>query len=719
MQGDLPIMWNKRWNDSTSAGTEVNRVRPWGQQMPLIMPNIPSGSYPTGSTTVKPWAVGDSFFISVMFKFEDGSYSQPMISREINSALSAGLGRITISGTAGDYYDYMPWRNIPIGPQGTVGRILLRTYKQATSATSAPVLSKFYICGVINDNTSTSYDDPLGNDDGLLDDPTIVRFDHEWPWRAQCVTASEERVLIGGNLKPNPAAIILAPSGISSSRDLNLSEDTTTGLGTNDRFFVRVDLSGPSLQLKWFDKGTPAVSTQSISLSSPTTLQDVVDTINATTTGSTAKEWVAQLAPGADGSRIAADSLLSTTTVDVGDDTVMNPTDTTSGNIRAFCPSFPAVLYFNDSWDAEYTKGKQQVRFTGASPGHAPSATNNFYEGNHRSPVTQEDGPFVGAAPLYDKFVVCYERAIYVLRNIKGGSSGLDEDYHLVPLNSGRGCIAWDSIVAGNGVVGYLTRDGYVITDGAAEYVISNDVYKPFGGDTSGDWADEVEACAASTASGGDDARFHAMIASGSLWVSYRSVGASIETQKMRYDFSASQAASGAEGMLDGDGAPFGWSPPSTAMAPGPMGKVEKSDGQWLLAAHTVNAGTNDGGIVRFDTGDTDFSSAISGARVQGPTDMFDTIRKVQPKRFWVVYTKNGTGVNFVFYRDKERATAFTVSLPTTGTTLFGRQRVELPLNARGNADVGEWYISDAGTSSNPLEVLAVSAEYEETMSEV
>lgn len=717
MQGETPLMWNKRWNDSTSAGTEVNRVRPWGHPIPLIMPSISSANYPTASTSVKPWHEGDRFFVSVMFKFEDGSYSMPMLPREINGFLTSGLGLITVASTTGsdDYYDFMPWRDIPLGPKGTIARILLRTFKQDSTSTDAPVLSKLFICGVINDNVSTEYDDPLGNDDGLIDDPELVRFDHQWPHRAQCVVANEERVMVGGKIKPNPAAIILAPTGVSTSRELNVDEDTSVAFGAVDRFFVQIVLGG-ILKLKWVEHTGGTENVKNISVASPTiTLQDVCDQINALTVSDTAKEWVAQVAPGTD-PQTPSTYLLATDSEDVGDDSVADLTGT--GNIRAFCPAFPAVLYLNDSWEGEQNEDAQEIRFTGASPGHPPAATNNFYEGNRRRPPTLLEGPFVGAAPLLDKFVVCYEKAIYVLRNIKGGSSGLDEDYHLVPLNATRGCIAWDSIAYGDGWVCYLTRDGLVVTDGEREAVISGDVYKPGGGSTAGDWADEVEACAASTASGGDDARFHAMVAQGALWVSYREVDSSVESAKMKYDYSANQLASGLSEVLDSNGLPFGWSPPHVGMAPGPMGKVEKSDGLWLLSAHMVNAGTNDGGIVRFDTGDTDFGSAI-GCAVQGPTDTMDTIRKVEFKRLWMIRTKNGTGMFLYFYRDKELATQFSFTLPTTGTTLYGRDRIELPLNARGNADAGTWFINDPGSSSNPMEVLALIAEYEETMSEV
>lgn len=734
IQGQTPIMWNKQWNDSTSSGSNINRIRCWGHPPPLIMPNFAADDMAEEQNDVAPWKNGTTFYTSVMFQFEDGSWGQPILPREPNDYNTAGLGKVTIPGTNGLYRDYITWSNIPIGPVGVKARALLRTRGMPYTATDTPAVSKLFICGVINDNATTTYRDSLGSDDGLIDDPDLVRFDHTWAPRAQYVTAGESRILLGGRVRPHLAGIVLAPSGSAASRDMNVSEDTAALSPTaSDRFYVWT--GSPDALSLYHGASTKNFSLGSTAAATFKTLQELCDEINATTVADNCKEWVAQVAPGTD-PNLPAYYLLRTDgtgyfTVSTGDSAH------TGGNnafLRAFSPAFPAILYLDpllvQSFDPQSPYNvvdDQGFFFSSAMPGTAAAAPMNFYFKNRRKPSSSNAGIYMGAAALGEMFVVCYSKSIYLFRNTRDMRTGFDDDYFLTPLNTTRGCIAWDSIVEGDGWVGYLTREGYVVTDGREERLISGDVYDAHGGATAatGDWVDEVAACAESVAAvvttgqnQTDDMRFHAMVADSRLWVSYRGVGSNTESEKMVYDYSASETASGLAEVLMPDGTPWGWSPPHIKMAPGPMGKVEKAAGLALLAAHMVNTGTNDGGIVQFDTGSLDFASAIA-PEMFGPMDTFGGIRDNQVQDFWIIYTKNGTGALFRFYRDIELATAHSITLPTTSTATFKKQRLLLPLGARGNAEGATWRISDTGASSNPLEVLGLIANYYPTMSEV
>jgi hypothetical protein len=212
--------------------------------------------------------------------------------------------------------------------------------------------------------------------------------------------------------------------------------------------------------------------------------------------------------------------------------------------------------------------------------------------------------------------------------------------------------------------------------------------------------------------------RFHAMVEGGSLWVSFRVSGDTAPSRRMRYDFSANHRSSGLHEVLAPDGRPFPWSPPHVYASPrscGVMGWIEDAGGAQLFCANDLDA---DGQIERFNNGNTDGGVDIA-SQAWGPLDLCDTMRLKQAMKFWLLYVKNGTGVNFVFYRDIGRAEAHTIALPSSGTTLFERLPIELPVAARGNAEGFEWSIQDDGTDGDRLEILRGELEYAETMSEV
>jgi len=299
-----PIHWDGGCNDSSASLTNSIRIRPSGPWSPPWMPTLTeTTSVAAASRTAEyPWADGDAFFYSVIFQFEDGSYSLPVIPRQPNATLTSGYGWKVIGTPAAspaNYYKTVVWTGIPIGPSGTIARVLLRSRKQArTAATDAITvdISDLRICGVLRNNTQTSYTDTLADDDGLLQDTDVVRFDLICPPRARHAGTGDNRHIVGYTL-PNPAAIQIVLQSMSTSFDMNL-EDTSASHSGSVRGVFSVDAS--NLNLYVCDAGGAITSTTSLAFGTYTTLQALVDAINATTRDATHYAWRAQIAPGAD-----------------------------------------------------------------------------------------------------------------------------------------------------------------------------------------------------------------------------------------------------------------------------------------------------------------------------------------------------------------------------------------------------------------------------------
>lgn len=296
-----PSVWNRRYNRLTGGGSELMRLKPAGHEPPLWAPTFPAASYPTRTTSVRAWAEGDVFFNSCMYEYDDGSFGPPFLPRDVNATLTAGFGLVTVDddadGTA-EYFPTIPWRNIPVPPPGVVRVWLLRTpkvSKTSYAAGSRPDISDLRICGYVPAGR-TSYDDPNGNDLALVDDENLVRFDHKWPERARYAWTFDQRIAFG-YLRPNPCAFILAPTGSATSYDRNVNDEANPG---SVFFHFRID--GTNLSLKKTSGG--ATTTQNIAIGT-VTLQEVVDTINATTTASNGGEWRAAIVPGCSGATLA------------------------------------------------------------------------------------------------------------------------------------------------------------------------------------------------------------------------------------------------------------------------------------------------------------------------------------------------------------------------------------------------------------------------------
>lgn len=316
-----PSRWNKRFSETSAIGTSTVRIFPTGPFPPLWPPQkdtLPS------ATNGSSWVDGDTYYISVMFQFEDGSYSLPFIPRPIQaSGLTSGLGLITVGTIGGtNKYPYVPYKNIPLGPEGTVARILLRTPKQNRAAATDTVTVSpldLRIIGVLRNNTQTDYNDYGGDDDSLLEDTDVVRFDYVCPRRARYIGTGDQRVLISYTL-PNTAAILLAPCGINAAYDRNHADTNDNCYGSSGSY---VRITSTQLELHYNAGAAPDFvapgNAIAFSFATYTTLETLVDAINATVSGDLGRQWAAQLAPGIDGSMPSAS--LTLTTMDIASNT--------------------------------------------------------------------------------------------------------------------------------------------------------------------------------------------------------------------------------------------------------------------------------------------------------------------------------------------------------------------------------------------------------------
>lgn len=283
------------------------------------------------TSTEGGWRGADKFYYSVAYRFEDGSIWAPCTPRGPNDLLTSGFNLFQVDAdnvTAG--YEKVTWSNIPIGPYGCTGRVLLRSTKINTTTDSILQLNPkdLRVVEIIQDNTTTTYDDFKADDDALdlasILNGVVRLDDHLMPPRARYIFAGDSRVChsYGGE---NPCAIQFAPVGFSADYDRNLDDEDSTLWGAN-AFYYR--LSPSSLELvKDTGGGTPTITT--LSLTTYNTLEKLVDVINASTYSDSGGQWRAQLCPGANGQAAPATTLTPTQSSDYSNCVVSNVTNTT------------------------------------------------------------------------------------------------------------------------------------------------------------------------------------------------------------------------------------------------------------------------------------------------------------------------------------------------------------------------------------------------------
>jgi hypothetical protein len=340
-----PWRWNKRLNESDSSGSEVVRIWPAGPVPPLYPPQFDSTAL-SASANNSSWVDGDTFCISVAFRFEDGSVSAPFIPRLPNSTLTNGLGLVTVGTIGGaNKYQFLTYRCIPIGPHGTVERILLRTPKQNRTATTDTITvepTDLRVLGVLKNNTQTTYRDYNGDDDTLVEDEDTVRVDFRMPPRARYAGTGDNSVILGYTL-PNTAAIVLSLINVAgattSNFDLNDADDETIGTTPYNARAALVRITSTQLELHYNNNAAPDFvaggggddNAVAFAFSTYDTLEKLVDAINATTSSSLCKQWAAQILPGIDPTMPSAS--LTLTTMDIACGTTDTFTTVTSAGL--------------------------------------------------------------------------------------------------------------------------------------------------------------------------------------------------------------------------------------------------------------------------------------------------------------------------------------------------------------------------------------------------
>jgi hypothetical protein len=652
----------------------------------------------------------------------------PSIPRDRNANLNyaangnhTGLGKISLersSVPANDRYYDLTWRAIPIGPDGCIGRYLLRTPKLVGTSDTAGVAGTegsepspldLRITAYLSNNTQTEYEDPNGNDLSLISDPLLVRFDHIMQPPARYIGTCDGRVVVGYT-KPNPVAIYLCPN-------VNAIDTSTT---LDDRIYDYT-LTGGTLTLR--EDGAPP-ATITITNIGTKSVQRVVDEINNTSAsvGSGGKWW-AQVAPGADSSAPCDGAGTAAANSNLTSVTAGTETGDASGKIRGYSPSFPACIFFSTTYLANFPTNKRQVAFTMGGPGMPKAAANSWAAGNLRSAPSDLWGDYMGSAPLRSGAVLCFSKAIGTLENRKGGTSGLDDDYTIYDLNVGRGCIAWDSVVEFNGAVGYMTADGYVVTDGREEVVISGDVWNS--GSQTGEWAYEITQSLAGVSADTDLSHFHAKVMGGKLYITYRlTSGTNYPDRMLVYDFTGSSQYSGIRGVLGPEGRPWGWSTPLKPAVTlgaaggeswGVMGEVVNASGilRYAVDDNPAHSGmTSNGTVFQIETGTLDDSVQVL-SNLWTSRDIADHLKNKSAQEATLIYKIAGAGLTLKGYRDGLGTTAdVSLTIPTSGaSTNFAILPLPMPMAMRSGAKSVEWLIADEGSATDPAKIWGLETD--------
>lgn len=545
-----PISWNKRFNPSTGSGTEHDRVKLTGHLPPLPWMTITS---PVPSVTAgnQPFALDNYFYLSVIFVAADGSPSMPAMPRPISPTLPYNATNYTYPGgvllnrignfgdAGGSKYDYLDVNDIPIGPDGTVKRIVLAT-AQSSAANTLKLLnsdgtSALQIWFTLFDNTSTTF---RAYDFNLTQDPNLVRLDHIMAPPAKFAWQGDQRVWVCNTLQ-NPAAVCIAP--------FQNNPDTTPGASVYE-----ITLTTGPLTLNLIGPG----GTDSIVLTG-LTLQDMVDKVNLKLQAAATHRYAAALMPGANPAALCTDLVLWAT-YDYGDSGV--------GKMRAFSNAMPGILYVTKATNDLLTSVSQRrVFFTAGGPGQ-PSLAPDAWRALNTRDAPQHLGIALGGGHTFHGQVVICTKGIAIIRNIFNVKTGKDEDYRIESFNDRRGGISADSICQLDGAVGYLTSEGYIINDGLREILISQAIYNP--ASLIGEWQQEITASRLDVSqeqlSGTcPNTRFCVSAWNGRLFVAYRSSqqAQTWSDRLMVYDFSQGVAATGTPNFLNGD-EPWGWSSP-------------------------------------------------------------------------------------------------------------------------------------------------------------
>ena len=591
-----PLWWNGRFNDDAGAGSETEFVRPLGP-IPPVCPIRRSGAPATSAGT---WLGTDRAYWSYAYVFESGDISAPM--------LCVAGDTITVStgvATAFPYIDVI----VPPGPPDVVARLLFRTNKWHETTGTPEDPAALLLTGTILNNTQTTYRDYGGDDGSLRERPDLVRFNLIMPPRARTCWTMDGRIVFG-DLAINPAVIVMCPYYINGTLTDTLRYDAIGAYaGLQGYSFWRND--GTNLELTHTPQPPGASTTDHTLALAGATLNDIVNSIN--TTGVGTYGWRAQLLPGADGNAPASD-LETSSGSDYFDDDAQANRGANTGSCRViYGQGLPAVLFLkNTSAHANAGTDRRAVHFTFANPSgtgtatDAPLGPNSWLGGfDCRRRVEGGMGRILGGGSLLDGSLVVLTNGVAVLRNVRGGKTGIDTDYRMEKWKQASGGIAWSGIADGDGWVCYMTRKGLMVNDGKREVCVSTRVWnhKANNGSGRGPWGYEIGECKKSVGADNDGCHMHVAVANGRIYVSYRSSGsASYPDRYMYYDYSASLNELGVDQVLRQDGTPYAWSAPCTVPVSA-VGVVTRSDGDHVygLVDGYYTGATGDGRLLEID----------------------------------------------------------------------------------------------------------------------
>jgi hypothetical protein len=711
-----PVWWNGRFNDSSASGSEREYIRPLGPMGP-IFPIRRTGvsAVSAGGGT---WVGADTVHYGYCYQFENGEFSDMYIS---SVALTVDVG------TPAGQFDYVSLF-VPPGPPDCIARYIFRTNKwpvgTPTSANDPRVL---LYSGVILNNYQTAYDDFGGDDDSLRDRPDIYRADLIMPPRASSVCTMDGRVVFF-DLKINRSVIQLAPySADSVAVNLDNYMYDQAGAYGNTWFYWRCD--GTNLTLKHNIAFAAATTDLTVALAGKT-LKGVVDTINAVVPNVGVWTWRARLLPGVDGNEPAT-SLETTNAADYFDDDAQC-NDGTVGNQRVICgQTLPGVLAVsNTSLYANAGTDPRALHFTLANPAATGTAADaplapNAWRGGYdcRRRLEGGMGRMVGGCTLLDGCLVLATNGIGILRNTRGGKTGVDSDYRLEVWKRGSGVIAWGSHAEGDGWGVYTERQGLMVNDGKREVCISGRVWnsKANNGAGMGPWAYEFTQCKKWVGSNLDDgsAQFHVSVGHGRIYVFYRSsASVTYPDMYMYYDYTASQDRLGVDQVLrvdeNGDQVPFPWSAPFRIRG-SQLAVIARSDGEHVYTAPDdlgASHSTGDGTCVEIELQSSNADDGVQQSMTAYlATDRFDAVReKKRVSKVDCEYYDSAGVLQLSGSIDFARATSTAIATLTaiSDGTIAGVARLRTPAALRGPANTLELKISGAAASRAEIRRLTV-----------
>lgn len=292
--------------DDSASGTDViERYMPYGLLPPLFPPTLSTPA----ADAFGVWEDGDSFYVSVINEDEYGAFGPAFEPRapveevfDGDPTVAFGWGLVTVGTPGGtNKYAAVTLNNVAIGYFGTRRRLVLRSKKIKRSSATGPMTgvspAELYVCGIIGNNSQTSFTLTNADDLSLVKQDTIFRIDHSMPPPARYNFTFDQR---HGHAyaKASKPAIIVAPVSINTAYDRNIADDNSPG--STNAMLVRVTSTAIVLRSAFTAPVVPNDTT--ITLANKT-LAQVVDEINLTLLvggGTPQAKWVAQLAPGAE-----------------------------------------------------------------------------------------------------------------------------------------------------------------------------------------------------------------------------------------------------------------------------------------------------------------------------------------------------------------------------------------------------------------------------------